>query len=271
MPRVQVNSLTVDYCEAGTGLPIIFIPGITEFKEAFVFQFRGLRDRYRVISYDVRRGLKRTTDYTLELLVRDLATLMDALRLDSAVIVGHSFGSLIAIEFALRYPEKTKALILVAALAGAPDMSPERLLIAVSSASHPLHRSLGARVRMRVARLLGARADDALTMQDAAAAIRLLAHQAEATPPSTISQRMRIIQKTDLRPALSAIASPTLVVVGSSDVPIFLASAQELHEGIADSTLEVIENSGHLCFLTRHDRFNAALDEFLLPRMSEIA
>jgi hypothetical protein len=64
----------MDYIEEGTGMPIVFIPGLAEFKEAFAYQTRGLHEHYRVISYDVRRGLKRVTDYTLDLLVNDLRT-----------------------------------------------------------------------------------------------------------------------------------------------------------------------------------------------------
>ena len=43
----------------------------------------------------------------------DLAEFMDALEIDSAVVVGHSMGSLIAQRFALDYPERTLGLVLI--------------------------------------------------------------------------------------------------------------------------------------------------------------
>ena len=271
MPRTQIGTLTLDYFEAGLGVPMIFIPGITELKEAFAFQFRGLEDSYRIISYDVRRGLKRSTDYTLDLLVQDLRRLLEALNLPNAVICGHSFGGLIALQFAATYPAQTDALVLVSAFASPPPVPQERLIGWISSTGHPLHRSIGASFKVHMTRLLGRKTLDALAMQDEAAAVRLIAREAEKTSRTTITQRMRIIQKTDLRAMLPQIQAPTLVVAGATDRSFFLSSAQELYEHIPKAALEVIEDTGHLCFLSRHDRFNAAVDDFLTEHLAEIS
>jgi len=268
--RIQINTLTVDYSEAGSGMPVVFIPGITELKEAYAFQFRGLQDSYRIISYDVHRGLKRSADYTLDLLVNDLHNLLDALKLSSTAICGHSFGGLIAMRFAIRFPERTNALVLVSAFPVSPESHQERLLGWISSAGHPFHKSLGTSFKVHISRLLGRKTSGVLAMQDQIAAVRAIAAQATKVSRATINQRMRIIQKTDFRPVLSQIQSPTLVVVGAKDRSFFLSSAQELYESIPDASLEVVEGSGHFCFLTRHDQFNAAVDEFLTERLAEI-
>ncbi|HET6454437.1 MAG TPA: alpha/beta hydrolase [Armatimonadota bacterium] len=269
MTRTHINSLTIDYCEAGSGIPIIFIPGLTEFKEAFVFQFRGLEDSYRTISYDLRRGLKRSTDYTLDLLVENLRKLLEALKLDSAIICGHSFGGLVAAKFAIRCPEQTDGLILASAFAAAPQVSQDRLVSWISSTGHPFHKSLGTTFKVQMARLLGR--GSSLGMQDEVAAIRMIARQSAKTSKITINQRLRIIQKADLRPELDQILAPTLIIVGARDKSFFLSSAQELYESIPDASLEVIEGAGHFCFLTRHDQFNTAIDEFLTERLAGIS
>lgn len=271
MPRLQVGALIVDYQEAGTGLPVIFIPGITEYKEAFLFQYRGLQEGYHVIGYDVRRGLKRAADYTLELLVGDLKQLLEALRLSSAVICGHSFGGLIAMQFALQFPEETKALVLVSSFPAAPDAPPERFLGGISSAGHPFHTSLRARVAVQVARWFGRRTAGMLTKESEMAAVRTLARQAARTSPSTIAQRMRIIQKADFRTALPAILAPTLIIAGAKDRGFFLANAQHMYESIPNASLEVIDGGGHFCFLTKHDQFNAVVDDFVTQRLAEMA
>lgn len=250
---------------------MVFIPGITEYKEAFVFQFRGLQDSYRVISYDVRRGLKRASDYTLDLLVDDLKRLLGGLKAENAVICGHSFGGLIAMQFALTYPEETDALILVSGWAAPPDVPESRLLGWISSAGHPFHKSLGASFKARIARLLGARSSSTLAMADEVAAVKAIARQAVKTSKATVTQRLRIIHATDFRSRLSEIVAPTLVIAGARDRAVFLSSSQELYEGIPDSSLEVIEGGGHFCFLTKHDQFNTAVDEFLTSRLPEIA
>jgi len=271
LPRIQAGNLAVDYNEAGTGMPIVFIPGITEFKEAFEFQIRGLQGGYRVISYDLRRGLKRATDYTLDALVGDLRDFLRALNLSSAVICGHSFGGLVAMQFALQYPQQTNALILISAFPSMGETSPDRFLSWISSSGHPYHTSLGAKFKVNVARLLGRKSSGALAMEHRFSAVRMIAHQAESVPQAAVAQRMRIIQKTDLTPNLSEIVPPTLVITGSREKGIFLSSAQLLYQEIPNASLEVIEDAGHFSFLTRHDRFNSIVDDYLKDRLAEIS
>ncbi|MHB1459381.1 MAG: alpha/beta fold hydrolase [Armatimonadota bacterium] len=271
MPRVNAGNLTFDYIEAGEGMPIVFIPGITEFKDAFQFQLAGLQKRYRAVSYDPRQGLKRHSDYTLDLLVDDLHRFIQTLNLSGAAICGHSFGGLIALQYAIRYPHMTKALILISAFAAPPDDISERLLSSISAISHPFHRSMGAKLKMHMTKLLAGGTSKAISMEYEVSAVRAIARQAEKTSQTTINQRLRIIQKTDLRPFLSSIQTPSLIIAGAKDRPYFLSSAQELYENISDASLEVLENGGHFCFLTRHDQFNAVLDEFLNERLAEIS
>lgn len=271
VPRAQAGSLTIDYSDAGSGMPVIFIPGITEYKEAFAFQSRGLEDSYRIISYDLRRGLKRASDYSLDLLVSDLEKFMESLKLNSAVICGHSFGGLIAMRFAQLHPEATNALILVSSFPSATEIPTRRLQNWLSSVGHPLHTSLGASLKVHLSRWLGARTMGTVAMQDEYAAIRAIARQAAKVSSTTVHQRMGIVHNADLRPALQEIVNPTLIIAGAKDKPFFLASAEMLYHSIPDATLEVIEGGGHFCFLTKHDRFNATVDDFLTERLAQIA
>jgi len=269
LARAHIDSRTIDYHEAGTGIPIIFIPGLTEFKEAFVFQFRGLEDSYRIVSYDLRRGLKRVTDYTLDLLVEDLRKLLEALKLSSAVICGHSFGGLVAAKFAIQHPEQTDALILASGFASAPQVSQERLVSWISATGHPFHKSLGTTFKVQMARLLAR--GSSLGMQDEVAAIRMIARQSAKTSKITTNQRLRVIQKADLRPELDQILAPTLIIAGAKDKSFFLSSAQEMYESIPGASLEVIEGTGHFCLLSRHDQFNTVIDEFLTKHLAELS
>ena len=271
MPTIRVDTVTVDYYEAGTGLPVILIPGITEFKEEFVSQFHGLSNSYRIISYDLRRGLKRLSDYTPDLLVEDLRRLMTALGLDGAVLCGHSFGGLVAMEFALRHPDLAKALVLVSSYHSPPSILPADLVSWTSSAGHPFHKALGTKFKLQIARLLGRKTSGTVAMTDEVHAVRTVARQAARTSRTTISQRVRIIQKADLCYRLPELEMPTLVIAGAKDRSVFLSSAQELYEDIPNASLEVIEGAGHFCFLTRHDQFNTAVYEFLTSRLAEIS
>ncbi len=108
-------------------------------------------------------------------------------------------------------------------------------------------------------------------MADEVASVRTLARQAAKTSKTTVRQRVRIVQQTDLQDRLGRLAMPTLVVAGAKDHAVFLACAQSLREAMPNASLEVIEGGAHFCFLTRHDQFNAVVDEFLTAHFAEIS
>lgn len=114
------------YCRKGTGLPVIFIPGLTFPSDVFLHQFSELADTYSVILVDPRSHgrsdmVSYGNDYAQH--ARDLKQLIDHLRLDAFVLVGWSFGSLTAWDYCRSFPDdRVKALISV-------DMPPEPLSV----------------------------------------------------------------------------------------------------------------------------------------------
>ena len=123
MPTIDIDGLRVNYADAGTGLPIVFVPGLVGSKEWFRYQISGLSNHHRVICYDLRPARGRV-DYSLDLLTSDLTRFLDALKIHGAIIAGHAFGALIAIHFASMHPERSLALVAVSAspsFRGIPD------------------------------------------------------------------------------------------------------------------------------------------------------
>jgi pimeloyl-ACP methyl ester carboxylesterase len=120
--RVLLNDLSLHVVQWSThGPPVIFIHGLTA--NAFCFQTFAdeLSSDHRVIAYDLRgRGDsdKPTTGYNIPAHVADLAKLIDTLKVEHPIIVGHSLGALIALSFAASYPDALRKLILIDA--GAP-------------------------------------------------------------------------------------------------------------------------------------------------------
>jgi pimeloyl-ACP methyl ester carboxylesterase len=117
MPFIRANNLNVYYVEKGEGVPIVFVPG----NWATSLSWKPVIDRlpagYRGITYDVR-GRGRTVgpdnDYTMPELAGDLHAFVDALRLDTFHLAGHSLGSAIAMQFALDHPDRLDSLLVVA-------------------------------------------------------------------------------------------------------------------------------------------------------------
>lgn len=103
------------------GTAIICVHGLT----ANAFFFQALADdlsrNHRVFAYDLRgRGDSDRPEhgYSVPIHADDLAKLMDELRLEQPVVIGHSLGAMISLYFAAHYPEKLSRLVLIDA--GAP-------------------------------------------------------------------------------------------------------------------------------------------------------
>ena len=103
------------YCEKGSREPFILLHGNGEDGTYFKHQIDYFSDRYRVIALDTRghgKSQRGDAPFTIKQFAKDLDGFMDSLGIAKAIILGFSDGANIAMEFALAYPHKVKALIL---------------------------------------------------------------------------------------------------------------------------------------------------------------
>ena len=113
--------IELHYLEKGEGRPLVFIPGLTFSGEIFKAQLEYFSGNYRVIAIDPRgQGLSAKTvdgnDYMTH--GRDLASLIDGLGLDGAVLVGWSTGNLEVWSYIRQFgKEKLRGAVTI-------DMSP---------------------------------------------------------------------------------------------------------------------------------------------------
>ena len=97
---------------------IVFQHGFAGVAESFEYQLTYFSSQFRVVAPDLRghgQSDAPYTDYTMDELVEDLITIVDALDLpEKFILAGHSFGGSICVEFANAYPERIEKLILLA-------------------------------------------------------------------------------------------------------------------------------------------------------------
>ncbi len=262
MPTLELADWKAYYQESGVGLGIVFIPGITEYKESFQFQLRGLSDRYRVISYDVRTS-ESGAPIGIQELSKDLGNLMDGLRVPSAVIVGHCFGGLIAQHFAMEHPDRTTALVLMSTFAKAPDQNHAKLLRYMSSG----HQDDPDSAIEKLKDILGLRPPKVYDEDDH---LDWVVKQSAKTSPTAIQSRINMAREFDSRPWLDQLWMPLLLLVGQHDRPAFLSAAQMMQRATPDSTLEVIDGAGHFPHIERHDLVNYYIDDFVGTRLTSL-
>ena len=133
MPKAELaNNLNLHYEDLGSGPDVAFIHGIGGNLATWHFSIvPALWDRYRCLTYDLRgHGYSDATEtgYTCTQQAEDLVQLMDALEIEQADLVGHSFGADVALYVAYLYPERVRRLILIEALVPALIPSPVKAL-----------------------------------------------------------------------------------------------------------------------------------------------
>jgi len=246
VPTIRANGLDVGYDIAGAGPPLVLLHGATSLgREDFAAQLPGMARAFLVHMPDAR-GHGRTrwdaaNGFRVEWLVDDLAAFVDGLGLDSFHLLGFSMGAMTALQYAARWPERLRTLIVVGittlreprASVGRHQMDPERIaardpeFAATLSRRHDAGQGEGA-----WRRLLPAIAAD-------------IARQPLLSPAE-----------------LHRIDCPALVVCGDRDPFVPPEHAAGLARQLPDGRLFVAPDCGHEVMARRPGLFNEATSGF---------
>ncbi|MGQ0827455.1 MAG: alpha/beta fold hydrolase [Bacteroidota bacterium] len=101
----------------GQGEPLFFIPGGPGNNHAYLHAYHSLKDSFQLVYMDfLGRGKSDTaklrSEYTVANDVEQLEAARKALKLEKITVLGHSYGSLVAQAYAIKYPQNTKRLII---------------------------------------------------------------------------------------------------------------------------------------------------------------
>lgn len=185
--------------------------------------------------------------YTLFEMANDIIALLDSLSIEKAHIVGRSMGGMIAQVVASKVPNRILSLCPIMSSTGNPQLpqsEPDVMKMLMSSGVDPKQDFEGyVAGQLAFYRRIGSTCVpfDEENCRDYIAQ----AFQRNYSPEGTKRQLAAVAVTGDLRPLLSAITAPTLVIHGSID-PLFpVTSGQDIFDNIETAKLEVIEGMGH--------------------------
>lgn len=112
--QARLNNRFLDYETAGEGQPLVLIHAGIADRRMWETQVEPFATHFQVVRYDMRGFGQSSVATGRYAHYQDLADLLDHLGIAQAVLVGYSKGGAVAIDFALAYPERVKALVLVA-------------------------------------------------------------------------------------------------------------------------------------------------------------
>jgi 3-oxoadipate enol-lactonase len=242
------------YEVSGSGDPVVFIHAFSVDRRMWDPQIAAFEDRFRVIRYDLRghgRSPASSEPYTG---YEDLRTVLDALGINRAALVGLSAGAEVATNFAITYPDRVARLVLAAPGLGG-------YAIPALMWAQPVFEAVAAGEGERAAKLW--------TETPIMAMRSNLSAASRVTSLVMSNWRLWTYRRTEqpLSPPavkrLSEITAPTLVIVGEQDLPHIREIAGVLARGITSARLITIPGAGHIVNLDAPDPFNEAAVAFL--------
>jgi 3-oxoadipate enol-lactonase len=218
-------------------------------------QIPALASRFRVLRYDTRGHAQSSVSpgpYSIELLGRDVVSLLDALKIDRAHYCGLSLGGLIGLSAVLQSPARFRSLTICnsAAKIGSADAWNRRIATVTQSGMASV--AAGVVERWFTPEFIARHAD-------VVAPTRQMLLEAS---PQGYAACCAALRDADLREAISAIALPTLVIAGSRDSVIPVADARLLAYRIPAARYIELD-AAHLSNVEAAADFNSALLAFL--------
>ena len=260
MPHVKVNGIEIYYEISGPedGPVLVLSNGIMMSTASWAFQKAELSHHLRVLLYDCR-GMWRSDHpegpYSMEQHADDLSGLLDSLNIGQAHIGGISYGAEISMVFAIKYPEKTKSLIVMDGV----------------SEIHPLLRAqtfpwLMAAQRKDPELLLRTSYHMNFAEQWIKANQAFIENSVERYAEldlDALENLMNAFYDLDITEKLSSIKAPTLVLAGEEDVIKGREYAKIIADQIQDSEFVLVPGSGHALCLEKPAVLNTMLLGFV--------
>jgi pimeloyl-ACP methyl ester carboxylesterase len=225
------------YRVEGDGPLLVSLPGLDGTGRLFFKQTPSLAARYRVVLV----SLPDDGEFTYQDLADDVASIIEELGHQRAVIVGESFGGTVALWFAMLYPAMVDRLVIVNSF---PRFKKRALLALglVLARKAPesftwLVRSAGNRIGLRL---------DGVGPEDR----RRFFEAVRNLNPEGYTRRLELIWDLDIADRVSEISVPTLFVAGEKD--LLVPSAKEaiaMAAGMPRATVRIIPGAGHACLL----------------------
>jgi len=171
-------------------------------------------------------------------------------------LVAHAMGGFVAFEILRRDPARVEKLMLISTLA--PADTPKQTVRREGYLRLVEQGKFDGIIDERIPMLVHPD-----RVNDAPLTDTLRQMAADTGPETFLRQQRAIMSRPDSVASLSAIPCPTLLMFGRQDGITTLDHQQQMLDGIANATLEIVENCGHMVTLERPAETNAMLLRFL--------
>jgi len=257
MTKMSIRGILLNVKVIGSGYPLVLMHGGPGADLYTLMSLKPLADQFTLVFYDQRcNGRSEGADVTTmtwENLTADADALREKLGFEKWAVLGHSFGGYVALEYALRYPDRLSHLLLVdtggdnrLAQENAPQVlaqrgfSPEIVNLArrlLNGQIEP-HEMFPALMKLGKAYTYHVSPRQMLHMM-------ITGLQTKIRPEALIYGETHFLKGWSVMDRLNEIKAPTLVMAGRHDFQFPPEHQEELAAGIPNSRLVIIDRAGH--------------------------
>lgn len=276
MTRIAVRDVSLFVHVLGHGYPLVLMHGGPGADQWTMTPFRRLADRFTLVFYDHRCNGRSdcapVSSMTWENLTADADALRERLGFDRWAVLGHSFGGHVALEYALRYPDRLSHLVLLDtgadshwAQQNAPDVlatrghSPET----VELVRRWFNGEFEPREMFRIFMRIGGVYQYNNSFGGMAQALLAGAWRTKFRGETFVFASRELMKGWTVADRLGEITVPTLVMAGRDDFIYPPECQREMAAAIPGARLVLIDRAGHNPHQEQGDDVMAAVSEFL--------
>lgn len=266
MPTLQLNDAEIYYEVHGHGRPMLFLSETACDGEVWkIHQVPEFSKDHQVIIHDYRgtgQSSKPSIDYTTQMFAQDAIALMDHLKAEDAIVVGHSMGGRVAQLLALDYPGRVKKLVLASTGSHYPQTKGLPLKIIKEMIEWGYERY------ERDHSILVGFTDEFAKEHPERVEHYLKVRMQNLCPVEFYLRHLLARQGHDTSGRLKDIRQPTLILVGEDDRNMtsevnHRMSSDILASGIPNSKLVVLQNERHSYFFANPDAAHKIIRDFI--------
>ena len=238
---------------------LVFIHGIGGAGAAWVAQEEHFGANYEVLAWDVPGygGTPMLEEMSFETIAAALIKELDARDVHKAIIVGHSFGGMIAQAIVYHFPDRVDRLALcgTSSAFGRPDGEFQRKFVADRLAPLEAGKTLADIAPSVMQGFEGDTRDER--------GFELGVKCMGEVPEATYRTALNLIVGFDMRDALSEISCPAILISGERDTAAPAPMMERMAARIKGAQYKELPGCGHLMPLEQPKEFNSVLESFL--------
>lgn len=247
----------ISYREAGNGMPLVLLHGISSGAASWLGQLAGLEPHLRVIAWNAP-GYGASTPLAIDApkaadYAASLAAFVDAQKLDRFVLVGHSLGALMAAAYADMHPEKIAGLVLLSPARGYAEAERGEREGKLNGRLQRLEQlGLDGMAEARAAALVSANATSSV--------VHWIGHNMRHLHVEGYCQAARMLAYDDIGRYAAGFGGPVAVCSGDADNITPVAKCRAIAAEFHQSDYQSLAGLGHAFYLEAPAQANRLLE-----------